>query len=111
MELKSIGTNIRKYRKQKGIHQEQLAYMTGLSANYIGMIERGEKLPALDTFLRIADALEVSADMLLADALKQGYKIKESLLAQKLNELQPDEREKIYAVIDAMVKYLPDLRL
>ena len=106
MKLKTIGINIRKYRKQKGMRQEQLAEAAHLSTNYIGMIERGEKLPALDTFLRIADALEVSADMLLADALKQGYKVKDSLLAQKISGLQPEEREKIYAVIDAMIKHI-----
>lgn len=44
--------------------------------------------------------------MLLADALKQGYKVKDSLLAQKLSGLQPEEREKIYAVIDAMIKHI-----
>ena len=67
MDLKSIGKNIRKYRNNKKLRQEQLAEMTDLSANYIGMVERGEKAPSMETFLKIANALEVSADLLLVD--------------------------------------------
>ena len=58
MDLTSIGRNIRKYRKEKGMMQDTLAEMTDLSANYIGMIERGEKIPALPTLIKIANALE-----------------------------------------------------
>ena len=46
MEPKILGANIRKYRKQIGITQEQLAEKIGKSVNYIGMIERGEKVPS-----------------------------------------------------------------
>ena len=105
MELKTIGLNIRKYRKKQKIHQDQLAEMAELSTNYIGMIERGEKIPALETFLKIANALEVSADMLLADVQYTGYAVKDSLLAEKLDGLDSDTRKEIYAVIDTMIKY------
>ena len=79
--------------------------MTGLSTNYIGMMERGEKIPALETFLRIANALEVSADMLLADVLYLIYSVKDSLLSEKLSSLSGEDREKIYDVIDTMIKH------
>ena len=78
---------------------------TNLSTNYIGMVERGEKIPALETFLKIANALEVSADMLLADVLYTSYAVKDSLLADKLDKLSSDERTKIYDVIDTMIKH------
>lgn len=42
----------------------------GISIAYTGMIERGEKIPKLETFIRIANVLEVSADLLLADVIK-----------------------------------------
>jgi len=45
MDYRSIGENIRKYRKTKKMTQETLAERAGLSVNYIGSIERGEKLP------------------------------------------------------------------
>ena len=65
MNLKPIGKAIKKYRQLHGLRQEQLAEMSGLSTNYIGMLERGEKTPSLETFLTIATSLAVSADMLL----------------------------------------------
>ncbi len=105
MKLKTIGSNIRKYRNQQKLRQDQLAEKTGLSTNYIGMVERGEKIPALETFLKIANALEVSADMLLVDVLYHTYMVKDSLLAEKLTKLSPEDREKIYDVIDTMIKH------
>ncbi|MBQ9097477.1 MAG: helix-turn-helix transcriptional regulator [Clostridia bacterium] len=105
MDLSAIGRNIRKYRTQKKLRQEELAEKTSLSTNYVGMVERGEKIPALETFLKFADALEVSADMLLVDVTYHGYTIKDSLLAEKLEKLSPADREKIYDVIDTMIKH------
>ena len=105
MRMETIGKNIRKYRNQKKITQDCLAEKTDLSTNYIGMVERGEKIPALETFLRIANALEVSADMLLADVLYFNYTVKDSLLADKLEKLSPADRTKIYDVIDTMIMH------
>lgn len=105
MRLDTIGKNIRKYRTQKKLRQDQLAEKTDLSTNYIGMVERGEKVPALETFLKIANALEVSADMLLADVLYINYTVKDSLLADKLDKLNAEDRVKIYDVIDTMIKH------
>lgn len=101
----SIGKNLRKYRLQKKLRQEDLAELTGLSANYIGMVERGEKVPALETFITILNALEVSADVVLADVLATGYRVKDSLLAEKIASLSKNERERIYAVIDALIQH------
>lgn len=101
----SIGKNIRKYRLQKKLRQEDLAEFTGLSTNYIGMVERGEKVPALETFITILNALEVSADMVLADVLVVGYRVKDSMLAGKLSSLSKNERERIYAVVDTLIQH------
>lgn len=105
MKLDSIGMNIRKFRLERKMRQEDLAEKTGLSVNYIGMIERGEKVPALDTFIGILNALGVSADMVLADVVDTGYEIKNSMLSERLNSLSPDDRQKIYDVIDTMIRH------
>lgn len=105
MELESIGRNIRKFRLERKLRQEDLAERTGLSANYIGMLERGEKVPALESFIRIVNALGVSSDMLLSDVVTTGYAVKNSLLTEKMEKLSAEERERIYDVIDAMLKH------
>ena len=105
MQLDTIGKNIRKYRLMKKFRQEDLAERAGLTTNYIGMVERGEKIPSLETFIKILNALEVSSDMVLADVVNTGYTVKNSMLNEKLSKLSTEDREKIYEVIDTLIKH------
>lgn len=105
MKLDTIGKNIRKFREIKKLRQEDLAEKTDLTTNYIGMIERGEKIPSLETFINILNSLGVSADMVLSDVLDNRYKVKDSLLNEKLEKLVPEDRNRIYEVIDTMMKH------
>lgn len=105
MKLDTIGKNIRKFREIKKLRQEDLAEKTDLTTNYIGMIERGEKIPSLETFINILNSLGVSADMVLSDVLDNGYTVKDSLLNEKLEKLVPEDKNRIYEVIDTMMKH------
>lgn len=105
MKLDTIGKNIRKFREIKKLRQEDLAEKTDLTTNYIGMIERGEKIPSLETFINILNSLGVSAYMVLSDVLDNGYTVKDSLLNEKLEKLVPEDRNRIYEVIDTMMKH------
>ena len=58
--LKQFGARIRQLRKQKGFSQEQLAELTGFHRNYIGMVERGERNPALVNILVFAKVFGLS---------------------------------------------------
>ena len=105
MNLSSIGKRIRKYREEKGWRQEDFAEKTGLSVTYTGMIERGEKVPKLETFITIANVLEVSADLLLADVLLTGYAVKSSEMTDSIAALAPFERDRIYSVVNTMIQF------
>lgn len=105
MNTSSIGKRIRKYREAKGWRQEDFAEKIGLSVTYTGMIERGEKIPKLETFITIANALEVSADLLLADVLSTGYHVKSSEMTDGISSLAPVERDRIYNVVNAMIQF------
>ena len=105
MNTTSIGKRIRMFREHKGWRQEDFAEKIGLSVTYTGMIERGEKVPKLETFITIANVLEVSADQLLADVLKTGYDIKSSALTEEIAKFSPTERERVYKVIHAMIEF------
>ncbi len=104
MPYAEIGKNVRKYRKQQGLTQEQLAEMSNLSTNYLGAIERGEKTLTLKTLVSIVDALDITADLLLCDSIKNGYQIKSSMIAEKLEKLSFSERNKILKMIDIMLE-------
>lgn len=63
----TIRRNIKKYRKEKGLTSAQLAEMVGLSHDFIRQIE-SEKVGnnfSVDTFYKIAVALDVGLDKLV----------------------------------------------
>ena len=100
MDFKSVGKNICQCRQKKHMRQEELAEKAGISPNYLGALERGEKRPSFTAFIKLANALEVSADLLLADVTSVGYTVKESVLAEKLEGLSQQDRQEIYEVVD-----------
>ena len=105
MKLESIGKYIREYRIKNHMRQEDLAEMIDLSAVYVGMLERGEKVASLETLVKIANALDVSADYLLCELVNNGYKVKDSVLNEKLDSVCDEDRIKIYDVIDTMISH------
>ena len=105
MRLDTIGQNIRKYRLAKKMRQEDLAEKADLTAYYIGMIERGEKVPSLETLIAILNALQISADMVLNDVVDVGYTVKDSLFGEKLEKLSSDDRKKIYDIVDVFIRH------
>jgi len=50
---------IRQIREEKGLSQEQLAKLSGVSSSHIGYIENGEREPTITILCRLAKALGV----------------------------------------------------
>ncbi len=63
----SFPPNLLRARRQVGLSQEQLAFRAGVTRNYVGGLERGEKSPTLRTLDKLAEALGVSPLDLLRD--------------------------------------------
>lgn len=63
--LKRIGGRIREIRQQRGMNQQELSALIGVALSTVSEIERGNKGMRLMTFIKIAEALQVSADVLL----------------------------------------------
>ncbi|MCM1567971.1 MAG: helix-turn-helix transcriptional regulator [Roseburia sp.] len=99
-----LGTRIRYYREELGYTQEKFAELVGLSPNYLSALERGVKLPKLQTFIRIANQLQISSDLLLQDTLHNGVQTKSSILYNQIKDLNRTEQDKIFHVIEIMIK-------
>ena len=56
---KKVGLNIRLERVKRGISQEILADMAGIARSTMGIIERGEQSPSLQTVAKVANALQL----------------------------------------------------
>lgn len=62
MSLLSVfADNLRRYRTQRGLSQEEFADMAGLHRTYISAVEREKRNIALDNVEKIAHALEIEA--------------------------------------------------
>jgi transcriptional regulator with XRE-family HTH domain len=66
-EAEKFGAIVRALREDRGLTQDQLAERAGVSATYIGFIERGDNVPTLTIILLIASALKVRPSELLRD--------------------------------------------
>ena len=103
MQESSFGKKVQHYREKQGLTQEQLAEKIEMSQNFISALERGKKLPSFDTLIRIIDELDVTADNLLEDIIKNGHKAKESRLSNRLDLLPAEKRKQILVVVEAMI--------
>ena len=74
-----------------------------LSINYVGALERAEKNLTVTNLINIANVLGVTADMLLCDEIRIGYKIKSSMITEKIEKLSPSDRDKIIQMLDIML--------
>ena len=55
--IQVFGDNVRRYRQQMGISQEELAEKSGMHRTYISAIECHRRSISLENIQRIADAL------------------------------------------------------
>ena len=56
--LKELGKNIKRFRKERGLTQEQLAELCEFDPTYISLLERGKRNPAFLTVVKIARQLK-----------------------------------------------------
>ena len=61
----AMGDRIKERRQALELTQGTLARQTGMTTSFIGHIERGEKLPSVETMARLSLALDVSLDWLV----------------------------------------------
>lgn len=99
MNLKAIGTRIKEARESNNMTQERLAEIVGLSPTHISVIERGVKAPKLETFIKIANALNVTSDALLLDVLDNSLQITANELSKQIEKLSSEEQRKILKVV------------
>lgn len=65
LDYAAIGKRIRACRKQKRMTLADMGKAVGLSTSFIGFVERGSRIPSLETVYRISKALDISVDTLL----------------------------------------------
>ena len=62
-----VGQNVRRFRKERGLSQEDLAFESGIHRTYISGVERGVRNPTIVILEEIAAALDVPTWELVKD--------------------------------------------
>lgn len=101
-----LGNKIKSARKKKDYTQEKLSEMVGISVGYLSAIERGDKLPKLTTFIKLANALQISTDYLLINELyKENMARAETTpLENSFASLSGKDREKLLRILDIFLE-------
>jgi transcriptional regulator with XRE-family HTH domain len=60
-----FGSNLVRARKRAGLSQEEVGVRASLHRTEVGVLERGVRLPRIDTLIKLAGAIEVHPSELL----------------------------------------------
>lgn len=106
MDKAALGKTLRQARLEKGYSQHALAAKAGIGNVYLGEIERGLKMPSLNSFIKIIEAVDISADYILRGELTSGKEYIYDEIAQKMNNLTPQQRKTAGDILDAYLRNL-----
>jgi transcriptional regulator with XRE-family HTH domain len=107
VQREALGAFIRGQRKMANLSLRQLAELTSLSNPYLSQIERGLHQPSVRVLKAISDALNVSAETLMAqaglldpDSASPGQETEDAIRADQ--RLTADQRDALIAVYRSM---------
>lgn len=103
MDYKSLGENIRAYRKNAKLTQAQLAEIIGYSDSYIGQIENARTKPSLEAVVRIAKALSVTVDQLLVNDIVVLEQVYLTEMIEKIKNFSAPTQKRVYYMLSAIV--------
>lgn len=98
-EMEQIGMRIRKARTEQGMSQADLAARSGVSLPHISTIELGKTKLYLPTFVRLIEALGVSADSILRANVPAVNNIYQTEISSLLEDCTASELESLYSII------------
>ena len=95
VDYKAMGRRIKIKRNEKRLSQKQVAERINISTSYYGNIERGNRIPSIDTLVDIANVLDVGMDYLLAESLDAAFPLR-----------TPEERRTVRNYLRAVIDEL-----
>ena len=100
----SMGKRIKECRLKKQLTVEQLAEKLEISVVFMNDIERGVKTPRMENFVKILNALEITADEILFDSVRADTDIYLNEITKKMKRLDNNQIAKVEKVIDVLIK-------
>lgn len=109
------GEKIRELRKERGLNQDQLAELASLNRVTIAKYESGRVEPGAHALSRIADALEVSTDVLLGRADEPPEKTEKpktpqiNIVSGWMEKMPQEDQDRVVQMMRVMFMNHPEL--
>ncbi len=101
-----LSSNLRKYRKEKGLTQEQLATKINVVRQTVSKWESGLSAPDAETLIKISDVLETPVQVLIGESIDTSDSQNDvEVIAEKLTEINEqlakssDKRRKVIRTV------------
>lgn len=106
----SLCDNLKKYRKNKGLTQKELASKSGLTRESIGNYERGDRIPNASALQAIAEALDIPVTHILGTTtpMPNGGTVY-SAMPDEIKELYPQKKMTKEEIHKGRIKYLKEI--
>lgn len=99
---KQIGMRIKEARLKKKMSQQELGAAANVSLPHISEIERGKSRMQIATFVRIAEALQISTDVLLRPDIPEVHFIYQTEFQEILSDCSPAEIDSIMKIVQEL---------
>jgi transcriptional regulator with XRE-family HTH domain len=104
----SFGKNLAKFRKQRGLTQEQLVKLSGVGISQIRRYEADKSSPSIDAIIRLVKAIGVSIDEMVFDkttAIASNKIIDRELLEQfeMISSMDEEERNLVKKILEGVI--------
>ena len=90
-DREAMGARIEMRRKEKGFTRAQLAAAIGCVESFVGHIENGTRLVAMDKFYLVCEVLDISADFLLTGSTDIEWAISVAHTLKEMIRTDPDK--------------------
>lgn len=103
-----LGKRIKKCRKAMGFTQAELAEVSGLSPNFISVVERGKSSASAENVMQLCKALDVSADYLLFGEEEREVDIELQQSFMRMNRMEEDKRTNLKEVLAPLIRAIEE---
>ena len=105
LDKKNIANIIQEARRKAGLKQSELAEKIGISEKHLSKIETGKNYPALDTFLKILDTLDLTLGDFGLQNISDSYPNK-MILQKIINTSSERQLDACAEVVTALLKHI-----
>lgn len=106
--ISKLGIIIKKYRKEKGYTQFQMAEKIGVSEFYISALETGSRKPGRETLIKLSNEMNMPIEKLLELKTEQSIRLASDELYAKIQSLPIKKQKQIINIINFIISELEE---